>query len=90
MIVTILARLDGVDTSGSNPWCAAGRTWAMNAGVWQLFKDFFFYNLPNTVLWSFRRITAKAITQITTDSSEPAAVAKPMGKSVAGKSCEVR
>lgn len=33
MIVTILARLDGVDTSGSSPWYAAGRTWAMNAGV---------------------------------------------------------
>lgn len=32
MIVTILARLDGVNTSG-NPWYAAGRTWAMNAGV---------------------------------------------------------
>ena len=33
MIVTVLARLDGVDTSGSSPWYAAGRTWAMNAGV---------------------------------------------------------
>ena len=33
MIVTILARLDGVDTSGSSPWYAAGRTWAMNADV---------------------------------------------------------
>ena len=32
MIVTILARLDGVNTAG-NPWYAAGRTWAMNAGV---------------------------------------------------------
>lgn len=33
MIVTILARLDGVDTSGSSPWYAAGRTWAINADV---------------------------------------------------------
>ena len=33
MIVTILARLDGVDTSGSSPWYAAGREWAMGAGV---------------------------------------------------------
>lgn len=33
MIVTILARLDGVDTSGSSPWYAAGRTWAMNNSV---------------------------------------------------------
>ena len=33
MIVTILARLDGVDTSGSSPWYAAGRTWAMNNGI---------------------------------------------------------
>ena len=32
MIVTILARLDGVNTVG-NPWYAAGRTWAMNNGV---------------------------------------------------------
>ena len=32
MIVTILARLDGVNTAG-NPWYAAGRTWAMNNGV---------------------------------------------------------
>ena len=33
MIVTILARLDGVDTSGSSPWYAAGRTWAMSNGI---------------------------------------------------------
>ena len=33
MIVTILARLDGVDTSGSSPWYAAGREWAMGAGI---------------------------------------------------------
>ena len=32
MIVTILARLDGVNTAG-DPWYAAGRTWAMDAGV---------------------------------------------------------
>ena len=32
MIVTILARLDGVNTSG-NPWYAAGREWAMNNGI---------------------------------------------------------
>ena len=36
------------------------------------------------------KITAKAITQIRTDSSEPAAVANPIGNSVAGNSCEVR
>ena len=33
MIVTILARLDGADTSGSSPWYAAGRTWAMQNGI---------------------------------------------------------
>ena len=32
MIVTILARLAGKDTSGT-PWYAAGRTWAMDNGV---------------------------------------------------------
>ena len=32
MIVTILARLEGEDTSGT-PWYAAGRRWAMDAGV---------------------------------------------------------
>ena len=32
MIVTILARLDGKDTSGT-PWYAAGRAWAMENGV---------------------------------------------------------
>ena len=33
MVVTILARLDGVKTAGSNPWYAAGRTWAMTNGI---------------------------------------------------------
>lgn len=33
MIVTILARYDGQDTSGSTPWYAAGREWAMQNGV---------------------------------------------------------
>lgn len=33
MIVTILARMEGVDTSGGATWYAAGRTWAMNAGI---------------------------------------------------------
>ena len=32
MIVTILARVEGVDTSG-NPWYAAGRKWAMDNGI---------------------------------------------------------
>ena len=32
MIVTILARLDGKNTSGT-PWYAAGRAWAMESGV---------------------------------------------------------
>ena len=32
MIVTILARLEGVKTSGT-PWYAAGQTWAMDNGV---------------------------------------------------------
>ena len=34
--------------------------------------------------------SAKAMMQIITDSSEPAAVASPIGKSVSGKSFEVR
>ena len=33
MVVTILARLDNVKTAGSNPWYAAGRTWAMTNGI---------------------------------------------------------
>ena len=33
MVVTILARLDDVKTAGSNPWYAAGRTWAMTNGI---------------------------------------------------------
>ncbi len=37
-----------------------------------------------------REITAYAVTQIRTDRKEPAAVAKPMGKRVVGKNCEVR
>ena len=37
-----------------------------------------------------REITAYAVTQIRTDKKEPAAVAKPMGKRVVGKSWEVR
>ena len=32
MIVTILARLDGADTTGT-PWYAAGREWAMKNGI---------------------------------------------------------
>ena len=32
MIVTILARLDGADTTGT-PWYAAGRAWAMQNGI---------------------------------------------------------
>ena len=36
-----------------------------------------------------RRMTPKAIRQITTDSSEPAAVASPIGRSVAGNNFEV-
>ena len=32
MIVTILARLEGVDTSG-DPWYEAGRQWAMEQGI---------------------------------------------------------
>lgn len=33
MIVTILARMEGVNTSGGATWYAAGREWAMGAGV---------------------------------------------------------
>lgn len=33
MIMTILARMDGADTSGSSPWYQAGMEWAMQAGV---------------------------------------------------------
>lgn len=32
-ILTILARLDGVDTSGSDPWYAAGQKWAVEKGI---------------------------------------------------------
>ncbi len=32
MIVTMLARLEGVDTAGT-PWYAAGRKWAMDTGI---------------------------------------------------------
>ena len=32
MIVTMLARLEGVSTSGT-PWYAAGQKWAMDAGI---------------------------------------------------------
>lgn len=33
MIMTILARMDGVDTSGSSPWYQAGMEWAVAEGV---------------------------------------------------------
>ncbi len=33
MIVTVLARLEGVDTAGGEPWYATGRQWAMEAGI---------------------------------------------------------
>lgn len=33
MIVTILARMEGVDTSTGSPWYAAGCTWAVSAGI---------------------------------------------------------
>ena len=33
MIVTILARMEGVNTSGGASWYALGNEWAMNAGV---------------------------------------------------------
>ena len=72
------------------------------AGCWRWYEtawippqweiDFFcpYFQPPNASRQSFRRITVKAMTQITTDISEPVAVAKPIGKSVSGKSCEVR
>lgn len=33
MIVTVLARLEGVDTTGSASWYDAGRAWAMEKGI---------------------------------------------------------
>lgn len=33
MIVTILARLDGIDTSSGQTWFETGRTWAMDNGI---------------------------------------------------------
>ena len=33
MIVTVLARMEGVDTSASEPWYETGRQWAMQNGV---------------------------------------------------------
>lgn len=33
MAVTALARLDGVDTTGSDPWYEAGRQWAIDNGI---------------------------------------------------------
>ncbi len=33
MIVTILARMEGVNTSGGATWYAAGREWSMGAGI---------------------------------------------------------
>lgn len=33
MVVTILARADGVDTTGSSPWYQRGVEWAVSAGV---------------------------------------------------------
>ena len=33
MIVTILARMEGVNTSGGASWYALGSEWAMNAGI---------------------------------------------------------
>lgn len=33
MLMTILARMDGVDTAGSDPWYQAGMDWAVAAGV---------------------------------------------------------
>ena len=33
MIVTVLARLEGVDTSGGDTWYAIGRQWAMENGI---------------------------------------------------------
>ena len=33
MMVTLLARLEGVDTSASEPWYQIGRQWAMENGI---------------------------------------------------------
>lgn len=33
MLMTILARLEGIDTSSSNPWYQTGMEWAMRTGV---------------------------------------------------------
>ena len=33
MLVTVLARLEGVDTAAGDPWYAAGRRWAVKNGV---------------------------------------------------------
>ena len=33
MFVTVLARLEGVDTSAGEPWYAAGQQWAMEYGI---------------------------------------------------------
>ena len=33
MLMTILARMNGVDTSGSSPWYQAGMEWSMRTGV---------------------------------------------------------
>ncbi|MBM6871969.1 S-layer homology domain-containing protein, partial [Pseudoflavonifractor phocaeensis] len=33
MIMTVLARMDGVDTSASDPWYQAGMEWAVSEGV---------------------------------------------------------
>ena len=33
MLMTILARMDGVDTTGSDPWYAKGMEWAVSEGV---------------------------------------------------------
>ena len=46
------------------------------------------FEVLNTIRY-LRRMTPKAIRQITTDSSEPAAVASPIGRSVAGNNFEV-
>jgi len=33
MLVTVLARMEGVDTSGGDPWYEAGRQWAVDNGI---------------------------------------------------------
>ncbi|MBM6870644.1 InlB B-repeat-containing protein [Pseudoflavonifractor phocaeensis] len=33
MLMTVLARMDGVDTSGSTPWYAEGMEWAVRKGI---------------------------------------------------------